>query len=283
MTVSDIKIEDIESLAKAILYANERFKGQVWWRGQRCSNWKLLPSVFRREGGYEYEQNVILRFQQRAPSRYQNIPRLDDWFSWLFLMQQYRLPTRLLDWTESPLVACYFSIEEQKNKLEDQGYKAQDGTLFALSPYLLNRAQVAENGLMMPEDDRSIRAIRKAFVSDAQDADYVIAVLPSEVDIRMMVQLSVFTIHASGSSIDELAERDDFLLKFEIPAASKGHLKEHLKYLGIRESNLFPDLEHLAKETSALSFNPPEDKPRPPDEGDQLTTRSWQRPTTAST
>ena len=72
-----------------------------------------------------------------------------------------------------------------------------------------------------------------------------------------MVQLSVFTVHGSSLFLDAMPDTDDFLVKFTIPHESKDILKEQLKYLGVRESNLFPDLDHLANETKSLRFKPP--------------------------
>ena len=47
-------------------------------------------------------------------------------------------------------------------------------------------------------------------------------------------------------------------MKFEIPVEGKESLRRDLARLGIRESNLFPDLEHLARELSISSYGPGE-------------------------
>jgi hypothetical protein len=105
-------------------------KGEpVWFRGQSEFNWKLTPSVARVTGGIDAEFALVKRFKQNALSFLTNRP-LSEW-DWLFLMQHYGVPTRLLDWTESPLVALYFAVSE----IDHLG---EDGALWCLLPKELN-------------------------------------------------------------------------------------------------------------------------------------------------
>lgn len=257
MYVYETPITDIDSLLKGISFANEKFKGQVWWRGQRAYEWDLRPSIFRKSNdGYE-EQSGILRFQQKAVSRHSDIPPMSDMSAWLFLMQHYRLPTRLLDWTEAPLVAAYFGCEvDECHRCHPECIADADGALFALSPYLLNRFQIKRNELLMPEEKEALDAMAPAFNDGKAEASHVVAVRPSEVDIRLMVQLSVFTLNGFDTSIDGLEKSDDFTIKYKIPASVKSELISKLKQLGVRLSNIFPDLEHLAEEIRQLKFRP---------------------------
>ena len=260
MLISDIVVQGLDSLVDAVKQANVCFPGQVWWRGQRCSQWELRPSVFRPQigGGFEYEQSIIKRFQKRAPSRRIDLPLRSERHNWLFLMQHYRLPTRLLDWTESPLIAAYFATELGECKDAINQPVSNEGALYALSPYLLNLEQVGEYGLLMPDESPTAqKLIKRAFIARAEDQERVVAVRPTEVDTRLMVQLSEFTLHGSGLAIEQVPKSDRFAMKFRIPASKKKRLRRRLKFLGVRESTLFPDLEHLAVETAGIRFRPP--------------------------
>lgn len=262
MRKSDIQIIDTKSLLEAVEEAKDAFEGQLWWRGQRCHVWPLAPSAFRGDRGSDYEHGAIIRFQQRAPMRMARIPDREDYLGWLFIMQHHRLPTRLLDWTESPLIAAHFAAWEG-DCIDEEGKPIENpsGALFALSPYALNKSELDDDGLLVQHDPRAMEAVEHAFRRSVVDSDRIIAIRPPELYLRMMVQMSVFTIHPRGKLAEDLEDSDDFLIKFEVPHASKDELRSGLKELGVRDSNLFPDLDHLGEEVARVRFlESPEDE-----------------------
>jgi hypothetical protein len=153
-------------------------------------------------------------------------------------MQHYGLPTRLLDWTESVLIATFFAVETEP---------ATPGALWALNPSALNTRQVRINGILTADHAEVLPLFKSAFTGDAH-SEKVVAVAPDEVDVRMMVQQSVFTLHDTTAPVDESAGTEGIILKFEVPAASKDDLRRQLRQSGMRRSSLFPDLGSLAQE-----------------------------------
>jgi hypothetical protein len=102
-----------------------------------------------------------------------------------------------------------------------------------------------------------LAAIRPAFSKNATDKRHVIAIRPPELFLRMMVQLSVFTIHGRGMLVEEINEKETLLVKYRIPYSAKKSIRNELIRLGIRESNIFPDLDHLGDEVSGIKFIDP--------------------------
>lgn len=235
---SSPQIDSIQSLLEAAENAAENFGNTgIFWRGQP-SNHLLLPSVFRTPKHIQNENNYAHRFKLMAPSRHDVCPSSDDLASWLFLMQQYGLPTRLLDWTLSPLVALYFSVIENPD---------ENGEIYALNPINFNFDQIGTPGIGTPSNDSVLSITAEAFTPERTDKPLeIIALHPEEVDPRMRAQMSRFTIHGTTTPIDELPDHQRFLSRYEVPAKEKDALSESLDLLGIREENLFPDLEHLA-------------------------------------
>src|SRR5258707_5128601 len=100
----------------------EEFKTENWiFRGVGDARYELMPKIGRPDisknpsdgsnVGYspDFEKRCIERFKREARSHMGIEPA--SHLDWLSIAQHYGLPTRLLDWTESPLMAAYFALK----------------------------------------------------------------------------------------------------------------------------------------------------------------------------
>jgi hypothetical protein len=185
-------------------------------------------------------------FMLGAVSRHGSVPDKGDAPGWLALARHYGLPTRLLDWTEAPLTAVFFAAYPPNGK---------DGRLWALNPALLNDRLMGQAGVFVPGRDNHVAELFKnAFRGAPPTGKRVAAVQPAEIDTRMLVQLSRFTVHESGTPLEELIQDDDVLRRYEISNSAKTVIAGELEAMGIRASSLFPDLETLAEFVSGLHY-----------------------------
>ena len=88
----------------------------VIYRGMKSVDFPLLPKIGRivppvSMGSRKKNEQEILRLFKERAFQYLDFTPTSDW-DWLALGQQYGLPTRLLDWTDNPLVAVFFAIDE---------------------------------------------------------------------------------------------------------------------------------------------------------------------------
>lgn len=223
-----------------------------WFRGHSDARWTLTPGLYRLEpvtglGAEHYSERELLdTFRQRARRYLEHLPR-NDW-EWLFVMQHHGLPTRLLDWTESALVALHFAVQDQP--------EPQDAAVWAVNPWWINERVFGEFALFVPEDERA--APWTPGHPDSEHARDTIAIRPSHDSARIQAQRGVFTIHGSDStSLDRLAARagrDVFLRKLVVPAASIPHLRQQLAVAGITDTLLFPELPSLCRELKRQFF-----------------------------
>jgi hypothetical protein len=222
---------------------------QPWWRGQADEDWNLLPSIYRNDYTNKKEVNMAVRFRNMAKVRYENCPNNKDFSSWLFLMQHYRLPTRLLDWTMSPLIALYFAVEAPE-------YDELDGAVWALNPEGLN-IQQRGNIKICSADHKDIQKLSlEAFRVNETDPDKsILPVLSDQIDARHMLQQATFTIHGDSTLINNEQDPPSYLAKMIIPSEKKEEMRQTLNVFGISRATIFPDLENLAAYLSSLDFS----------------------------
>ena len=242
-----MKICDLHDLICAVEHAERTFGKETWWRGH-SGEWPLLSGVHRpgfcdQESQARCEKDLVRRFLLGARTRHSHWPE-GDYVLQLAMMQHYRLPTRLLDWTESPLFALFFAVRDADDR---------PGVLWALSPSKLNETEFQVGMLLSPYREDIQPLFKAPFVDSGENTNKIAAVSIRHIDIRQTVQLSVFSIHGDKTPLNEHDDSGLFLTRFEIPAISKKVLRLELLALGIRESNIFPDLDHLADELKTMA------------------------------
>ncbi len=105
-----------------------------WFRGQARKQWDPWPSVFR-DAAYD-EVGLATTFRNRAPCYGKTPDRSGSIDEWLFLMQHFRAPTRLLDWTESALIALFFAVYK-----EEKDDEKHESAVWMIHPLELNKTE----------------------------------------------------------------------------------------------------------------------------------------------
>jgi FRG domain len=240
-----LQLKDAQSVADLLDAARaleKRLNAQLWYRGQANTNWPLVPSAHRRHA--ELETQFAQHFRLRAPSLAAHCPSHSDHAAWLPLMQHYGLPTRLLDWTESILVAAYFALSDKASP--------NDGAIWLLAPGTLNRQSIG-NLIPFLTDERVQPIVSDAFGTKLGHLSAeCIAVLAPRSDKRMAAQLGNYTIHRTREPLERYDISSEFLGKIIIPNSARARLTQELSISGIRRSALFPDLANLAMELSEI-------------------------------
>ncbi|WP_298371307.1 FRG domain-containing protein [Azospirillum sp.] len=244
------------------VYEDWRLSHDAFFRGQNNAERLLLPGIFRKP---HPEIDFCHEFRGRA-SAITGAPEHNDLDKWLFLMQHHGLPTRLLDWTESPLVALYFAL-----------YKAEKGadvSVYVLNPTALNN-KIYEKKIFPERNDptyfcRFVNCFYKSFQQipwdygikreDILDQSLPLAIKPILFHERMIAQKSCFTIHGSDRrSIDDILSGPDapkVIRKIIIKAEYTETVAQELRISGITHSNIFPDMDGIALDVSKKTKKP---------------------------
>lgn len=191
-------------------------------------NHTLVPSIGR-NGTYnsEDEDEILAQFKRRSIPSIITTPK-NDW-EWLAIAQHYGLPTRLLDWSLSPLVAAYFATQAKivNNKLAS--CCPNGGAIYVL--HFCNYINPDEDPFPFHYDKVGV-------------------IYPPHISPRISGQLGVFTTQPKPN--EELAitidERfPDEVEKIIFDAATTEEIQKKLFLLGVREDMLFPDLDGYSR------------------------------------
>ena len=233
-------------------------EGPVWFRGHTDSSYALLPNLFRADGvdsieaALELEMNIMNAFRQRGIPYIERT--LGDPWDQLFLMQHYGVPTRLLDWTENPLVALYFALGRMQVKGQVP-MSAKSAAVWIVDPSAWNRRALDHfryGGGILSTSSEKLSGFAPGAPIDMMGRE-PLAIYGAHNSPRIVAQKGVFMVF--GQEIKSLEEvfidshgGGDALLKVEIPQDCLVQMQEGLDRFGITPSTVFPDLDGLARD-----------------------------------
>jgi hypothetical protein len=187
---------------------------------------------------------------------------------WMQYAQHYGVPTRLLDFTENPLIALFFCCKTKPDN---------NGALWIIntdnySSWVSDDYYCLTEALFCTDDFvASVIADFKAIdeVSDRDRSRGIVAPVffkPEYIDARMAAQLSCFLLWgkntnplesivseqkwmrlSDGAIVYDVVDDKRFLAKVTIPKSVKHNLLCQLDLLGVNERSIFPGVEGIAK------------------------------------
>lgn len=189
--------------------------GKSIFRGVSDVRYLLLPSIGRRSDDWKYsnglEQRIFQRFKREAlPYCPPHLQVFDDW-NWLALAQHHGVPTRLLDWSESPYVALYFAC---------------------------SGATDTEAGVYVVERPPQNNPAGGPFDVTAECFFY-----PRHVAARITAQSGLFTIQPEPDEVYPGRIRKQIV----IDGAAKRDVARKLDAIGVHHASMFPDMDGLGR------------------------------------
>lgn len=208
-------------------WLEEHQAGLFLFRGQGQKS-PIIPKIGRTAYAYQRAREKELHNAfVRAARSFVPTPLSSQW-EWLALAQHHGAPTRLADWSTSPLVAAWFAVTSYP---EDT-----DAVIFALE---LIRPDLE------PLDITTGKATKSGAVFDdplsITKGVYLIETAP--VSARITTQRGIFTVHGEPTAPLIVPAQHTF----EIQRGFRTKFQARLLDLGIDASHIYPDLDGLCK------------------------------------
>ena len=233
----------------------------LWYRGTGRARFQLLPSLYRHSAVTAVDKLARLESQLMTRFRQRSIPLhsrslVDDWDA-LFFMQHYGVPTRLLDWTESPFISLYFAVMSAPRTQASNGQPkfSEDAAIWILDPVIWNRHSLRHtsyDGEVLTPGDDSLKGFKPAPSFTGMNK-HPVALYGAHNSPRIVAQRGVFTIFGQNTkAMEEVFDDEQFpndcLIKVVLKRSRILNLRKSVLTYGVCESVVFPDLDGLAKE-----------------------------------
>lgn len=224
-----------------------RYRDNRVYRGVADKTWGLIPSLNRVcAHDLTLERQMLRAFRKYG---YADISQVQSFWQVIAMAQQFGLPTRLLDWTYSPLVAAHFATENVEAYDRDgaiwcaQVEKINDQLPPALKEMLDNERGTIFTMEMLDKIGDSYDSL-KSF----SQTPYAFFFEPASAVNRIANQYALFSLTTDATLVlDRLPNMEGCFKKLVIPREVKLEIRDKLDYINISERMIYPGLDGICK------------------------------------
>jgi hypothetical protein len=228
----------------------QRFRSPFAFRGLSRADHALSSSLVRLSSGASdtarLEMALLRNFRKYAHAEGAHA---DSVWDWLALAQHRGLPTRLLDWTYSPLVALHFATEDPYDF-------DTDGAVWCVNfvqankrlPSRLKKILEREGSETLTVDMLGGFGTLREFDALARDP-FLVFMEPPAIDRRILNQFALFSLMSSPTARmdDWLRQHPELCRLVVVPSSLKWEIRDKLDQANVNERILFPDLDGLSR------------------------------------
>lgn len=230
-----------------------RYRSFYVYRGMTNVDYHLETALHRNCGelAYELEPKILRNFRKYAIADDPTI--MESVWEMLFLGQHHMLPTRLLDWTHSSLIAANFATLE--DDMEDMD--RHDCVIWRVDMRDLNsilppkyQEECRRAGVDVFSYDMLADICRglEEYDSDMQGRAMVM-IEPPSIDPRIVNQYAFFSIVPKGlGDIESFLDKElSSTVRYVISKDIRWEIRDMLDSLNISERLLYPGLEGISR------------------------------------
>lgn len=250
-----------------------------WFRGASKACYRLIPSLYRdlSQVGLEYsgrmfeeermtKSSALLKedlcfiedfekkYKALEPSKSKDFKLMD----YLYIMQHYDIPTRLLDFSSCDKVALYFAVgssqfnditedvntEIEQFKEDSIGLTESGSTIYCINPAIVNK----ESSIFKMSNNDSILDFKDMTRELISKIDSPICISTNNADDRIKAQKGKFVFFGyMYNPLDhyEIISKD--ITKIFIPNSCRYSIKKELEErFNISHQTIYPDIKGLA-------------------------------------
>ncbi len=255
--IQTIEIRTIEGLQNLVFEQtrNEgtgRYRSSYFYRGLSNSSSSLTTSLFRNCGSHavDLEKPLLDNFIKYVSIEYPTIN--ESIWKAMIIGQHHGLPTRLLDWTHSTLVALHFAATDRNLSNLDK----HDCAVWRIDAREINQ--------LLPDKYKSALAKKRTFIFSVDSLSEItnsigeydedmqgkalVTLEPPSIDQRIVNQYSFFTVVPQGMTdmIEFLNTYTNHTVKYIIDKSLRWDLRDILDQLNMNERMIYPGIDGIA-------------------------------------